>query len=66
MSIFGLPLFISYEVYNTFVVSNFSYTISNDSMFIGYLIVNGMYLFGMYLFCKLAYKVIITLINHFI
>jgi hypothetical protein len=66
MVIFGLPLFISYDVYSTFVATNFSYAISNDFMYIGYLIINGMYLFGLYLFCKLSYKIIITLINHFI
>lgn len=66
MSIFGLPMFISYDVYSAFVSSNFSYIVSSDFMFIGYLIVNGMYMFGMYLFCKLVYKVIITLINHVI
>lgn len=66
MSIFGVPLFIPYDTYNTFVITNFDYVVSNDFMYIGYLMINAMYLFALYLFFKFTYKVVIMIINHFI
>lgn len=66
MSIFGIPLFVPYETYKTFVITNFDYVVSNDFMYVGYLMINAMYLFALYLFFKFTYKVVITIINHFI
>ena len=66
MKIFGIPLFISYDIVNSFILENFStLSLSDDIKFITFIIVNFGYIFCIYLFCKFCKFLIITFKNFF-
>lgn len=66
MKIFGIPLFISYDVVNEFIINNFAtLTLSDDIKFITFIIVNFGYIFCIYLLCKLS-KFVITFFKNII
>lgn len=66
MKLFGIPLFISYDVVNEFIINNFAtLTLSDDIKFITFIIVNFGYIFCVYLFCKLS-KFVITFFKNII
>lgn len=66
MKLFGIPLFISYDIVNQFILDNFStLSLSDDIKFITFIIVNFGYIFCIYLFLKLCKFFIIFFKNLF-
>lgn len=64
MKLFGIPLYVSYEVVSLFITDNFpTLVLTDDTIFITFILANFMYLFAVYLFCKLCKFVIITFKN---
>lgn len=65
MNIFGIPLFISIDVIQLFIDTNFAnYIVSNDTIVLLFFIVNFMYIYCIYLLIKFFYKLIIFVKNH--
>lgn len=66
MKLFGIPLFVSYEVVDSFILEYFStLVLSDDIKFITFIFANFLYLFCIYLFCKFCRFVIIFFKNLF-
>lgn len=66
MSIFGIPVFVTWEMYQEFINLNFSTLIINDScLFLGYLFVQFFYLWFYFKVVVPFFKfTILTLKNH--
>ena len=64
MSLFGIPICIPYADYLEFLNTNFpALILSDDGIFITYMMANGLYLFLIYLFIVFCYKFIIWIKN---
>lgn len=64
MDFFGLPLYITYEQYKLWLDTYFStLALSNDTAFLGYLIVIFMQLYFIFFAIQLFVKFIISVIN---
>ena len=67
MSVFGIPLFFSYENYLLFLNTNFSNLIlSTDIIYLSWLLVNFAYLIMVFLvIIPFLYKIFMFIYNHF-
>lgn len=68
MSLFGIPIFISFAYYKAFIIENLPIltNITDDGLFIGFLLVNLIYIICIGLFLVLLCKFLIYVKNHFI
>ena len=67
MSFYGIPIFISFTYYKAFIIENLPMltNITDDGLFIGFLLVNFIYIIGIVLFIVLLCKILIYIKNHY-
>lgn len=66
MNIFGIPVFVTYEMYLEFISTNFSFLVLSDSvLFLGFLFIQFLYLWFYFKVIIPGVKfIILTLKNH--
>lgn len=67
MSLYGIPIFINFAYFKTFIIEKLPIlaNITDDGLFIGFLLVNFMYLICIVLFITLICKILIYIKNHY-
>lgn len=67
MTLYGIPIFINFAYFKTFIIENLPMltNITDDALFIGYLLVNFIYLIFIVLFISLIFKILIYVKNHY-
>lgn len=64
LNLFGIPLYISYDFYLNFLNENFiNLILSDDTIYITYIIVNCFYIVFIFFLICILYKFIVTIIN---
>lgn len=64
MSLNNIPFYVSYDTYVKFIETNFSMlTLTDDAKFIGYILVQLLFIFCLYLLIKIFKFVVLFIIN---
>lgn len=64
MSLFGIPIFISFESYKAFILENFTnLTLTDDILFQSWLMTNFMYILFIFIIIYFLLKILIFIKN---